>query len=70
MLSMKFLCQFPLPKINITFFCGVVGGGGGGGGAGATLTSPKFDLFSSAETATIETTSWRISLSSSGFCRG
>ena len=50
MLSMKFLYQFPLPKINITFFffflLGGWGGGGGGWkeGAGATSTS-RFDLF-------------------------
>ena len=46
MLSMKFLYQFPLPKINITFLRGGGRGmGGGREGTGVTSTSPKFDLF-------------------------
>ena len=34
MLLMKFLYQFPLPKINITFFFSFFLWGGGGGGGG------------------------------------
>ena len=42
MLLMKFLYQFLLHSINITFFGGE---GGGVGSASATSTFPKFDLF-------------------------